>query len=151
MDHNSEYGVKQLLISDHLPVFVHNKKSHNTQHKTVFTRNLRGYTVDDFERIVRMDVRWYKFWFCNDKVNVLWNTIYSILLDALDQLCPVRERLIQEDRPEWNTGGVKIAIGEKNRLYGIAKSTNDKNDWDNFRKGKRDISKLIKQEKKKYI
>ena len=143
-----DVGVRQFNISDHLPIYVIKKKPRNRiTREVVEFRNLKHYSVEELETLIRADRRWIGFWDENVPVDVLWQTMYTIFLDSLNELCPMMKCLSQTDRPNWVTKEVVEAIQEKNILYKHAQVTSNDEDWRLFRVQKKKTKKLITETK----
>ena len=104
MQHVTEAGVRNVIISDHLPVFVIKKKPRNVMRKEIKQMRLMGrYSRESIEILIRNDNRWMKFWEEDVSVDELWSIMYKIFLDALNILCPYVEKSIQVDKLNWVT------------------------------------------------
>ena len=103
------------------------------------------------EILIRNDMCWHDFWKEDITVDGLWEVMYNIFLRSLNALCPLVNKLVQTDKPDWVTKDVKDAIGEKNQLYNTAKTTCTDKDWAAFRVKKKATSKLISDSKCKVM
>ena len=143
-----EVGVKPIVISDHLPIYVIKKKSRNCRKREwAEYRHMKNYSIEELETIIRLDARWGNFWKENVSVDELWNIMYTIFIDAIDVLCPTVRRLVQTDRHGWVTAQVKEAIKEKNVLYRRARERETDADWEAFRLKKKLTAKFITETK----
>ena len=75
----------------------------------------------------------------------------QIITDSLDALCPWKTISVRENQPEWFNGSVKKAMLKKRLIYRNACKTNLDCDWDKVREAKRQVRKLIIQNKRAYI
>ena len=95
MSHIIDVGVRQFSISDHLPIYIIKKKNRNKVKKEfVEFRDMRNYTLEGLENLIRADERWRGFWDEHVSVDVLWYTMYSIFIEAVNTLCPLVRKLI---------------------------------------------------------
>ena len=139
-----EYGVKNIVISDHLPTYLIRKKKRFVKKiENITCRKLQNYLFIAMEKLIRDDIRWHDFWKKDVSVDDLWAIMYSIFLDALNMLCPLVNRNIQVNAPDWVTKEGRDSIREKNQLYTTAKQSKAKEDWVSFRDKKKSTAKLI--------
>ena len=140
----SDVGVRQYNISDHLPIYLIKKKARNRRKmEMVEFRNLKHYSMEGLEKLIRADMRWVGFWDENIAVDILWQTMYDIFIDSLNLLCPMVKGISQIDRPNWVTKQVIEAIREKNISYTQAQASKSDEDWKSFRVKKKSTKKLI--------
>ena len=148
MEHIMDHGVMNVDISDHLPVYVVKKKECTIKKKEmVRCRPMWNYDIEIMDRLIRSSGRWHDFWKCDVTVDDLWEIMYNTFLDALNFLCPIMNKYVQVNKPNWVTKEVREAISVKNNLYNMAKRTGTDGDWAVFRKEKKSTSKLINDTK----
>ena len=152
MQHVLEVGVRQVVISDHLPIFMVKKKQRNHfDYEIKEIRDMKRYNIQDLETIIRLDKRWEALWVESILVDDLWKIMHAILTESVDVLCPWAKKKCQIDKPTWVTKEVKRSIHEKNMLYRKAVSSKEEDDWENFRMVKKATSKLIVETKGKVM
>ena len=63
MNYVKTSGVLDLVISDHLPVYIIKKKP-KLKHKYTYveTRNMKNYKIENFHKKLKTDKRWLKYW-----------------------------------------------------------------------------------------
>ena len=72
-------GTIKSSISDHEIVFFIKKKIRlQVKHTTIKARTFRNYNKESFQKDVKDDVSWEKFWEMDD-VNDLWETFENII------------------------------------------------------------------------
>ena len=148
MQHVVETGVKPYIISDHLPIYIVRKKRRNIIEKEkVEFRQYKNYDITKLGNLIKNDTRWVKFWEENVSVDALWEIMYNVFIEAIDRLCPMVEKMVQLNRPDWVTEQVTTAIREKNMLYNRAQLSGLNEDWTDFRNKKKTTAKLIKETK----
>ena len=148
----TESGTLDVLISDHLPVYVVKKKKRERHSLTEITiRNDKLYNAEIFRNIILTDMRWRHFWNCIEGPEKLWHIWLEIVEDSLNTLCPLKNITIREGQMGWFDGEIKKAIISKKSIHRKACKSNQNHDWDRLRVAKRNVRKLIMQKKCGYI
>ena len=152
MNFVKESGVLDIIISDHLPVYIIKKKPRLT-HKYVYTesRNLKSYNIETFYTKLIGDHRWLDFW---DSLSVtsMWNILYRIILDSLNSILPKRRIRIKANNPEWFTKEVLDIITAKNKCFRKAKNNpGDEQLWKEYRASNLAAKRAVQTSKSTYI
>ena len=153
MEYINASGVIDASISDHLPVFVIKKKTKNPQTKTVINcRSYRNYNKQKFQDDVKNNRKWEDFW---DKEESnpegMWEIMKTIIEEAANDQCPLKEIKINEDTPNWLNRELLGEINHKDYLYRKAKKTDNIDDWNLFKKKKNEIKKLLSTAKDNFV
>ena len=99
-------GVFDYIISDHLPVYIIRKKE----------RFCKEYTCsEDFCKLIERDPRWLQYWKA-ENVTQMWEIMYTIILDSLNELLSKRPIRICTNNPEWITKEALNSISLKTHL-----------------------------------
>ena len=154
---NMEYiiskGTLDIHISDHLPVFIIKKKEKDRPQKSSFIgRSYTKYNKIDYQYDIRNHIGWRNFWVTKETDPIAqWEVILDIITETADLHCPKKKMRFRNDSPEWITKDMIFEISHKDYLYSKAKSTNDPSDWENFRKKKNEVKKLLSTAKEDHI
>ena len=148
----SHHGTLNIIISDHLPVYLVKKKKRDIhKHTYINVRSPTLYTVPDFTNIIYDDPRWVHFWEPGLSPDLLWDIWLDIVMNSLNILCPWKSIKIRENQPDWFDSDVREAIRLKANLFDKAKISRADSDWDDVRRIKRKVRNLIIRKKRAYI
>ena len=88
-------GTMDLNLSDHLAVLVTRKKLYAKREKIEFRgRSYRNYNRADFQnRLANED--WAPF-FESESPNEQWDIMFNIIVNTIDQMCPIRSHRVEE-------------------------------------------------------
>ena len=151
-NHVVESGVLDISISDHLPIYYIKKKSRECNpKKSIKGRTYRNYVKEDYQHDIVNDERWRDFWNEPYDVNMLWETINSIIVDHANYYCPVVNMYVNENCPYWFSKDLIEEINHKNFLYKKAKSSGKDEDWLNFKYQKNLTKGMIFRAKDGYV
>ena len=101
-----------------------------------------------FTRMISMS--WDNFYTETD-VNIKWEIFESIIRKNADIHCPLRKIKVRIDSPNWFTKELAEEIYHRDRLYIQAKHSKKSDDWDNFKKKKNEIKKLLNQSREEFV
>ena len=153
MDHVISSGVLDVLISDHLPVFLIKKKS-KTPSRSIPTK-ARSYVKYDkatFQENIKFHPKWETFWHVEENnPEEMWDTIFEIVKENADDQCPYKNMNFREDTPEWITKEILSEINLKDYLYRKAKKINTPTDWDIFRSKRNEVKRLLASAKENFV
>ena len=148
--HMQNAGVLQISISDHQPVFITKKKDRELDESfytsyTMYDRNAYQYDI------VNHDV-WTMFWQNLHKdVDLLWEYMLHAIKDVADYHAPMKRMKIRTNCPHWMEKEIIEELYFKDFLYRKAKSSDNVNDWNNFRSQNKTVKKLILNAKEEYV
>ena len=140
-------------ISDHLPVFLIKKKTENLVSKVdIKCRSCANYNKQNFQDSIKENHKWVDFWDTEEnKPNDMWEIIETIIKEAADAHCPLKNVKINEDTPNWLNRELLCEINNKDHLYKKAQKTGNQEDWDLFKQKKIEVKKLLATAKENYV
>ena len=98
MDHINTYGVLDMDISDHLPVFLIKMKTKNPVSKVeIKCRSYANYNKQHFQDSKKENQKWVE----KNKPDDMWEIIETIIKEAAYAHCPLKSVKINEDTPNW--------------------------------------------------
>ena len=149
-------GTLNINMSDHLPVFLVRKKNRNkiVKHKTRGRSYLR-YNEETFSQLlVQQD--WAIYDNTTD-VDLMWSELEENISDALDEICPIRELLVSDTKPDWLNNEIiqarkskhevdwRKAVFLRNRVETLIKTFKQKKIKDNLNRHRSNPSKFWKE------
>ena len=75
----------------------------------------------------------------------------SITSTHADTHCPVKDIRVRKDSPHWFSRELLEEIYQRDRLYNQAKFSKEVDDWEIFKRKRKEVKKLINQAKETYI
>ena len=122
MEHISNSGVMDTILSDHLPVYVVKKKMREQKKcKFITGRSYRNYTKEQFQNSVVSHADWMTFWNSNEHdPELLWEVMKNIIIDCANLHCPIKRMKIRDDSPRWFNRELIEELYHKDDLYKIA-------------------------------
>ena len=148
----NDFGVMDVSISDHKPIYVNRKAARHPKSKRVI--NSRKYTLynkDIFGNVLLDNLWWREFWHGEKHPDVLWSVMQSIIISGVDRLCPPRKIVIRDEQLPWIDKTLRLKILEKDRAYKHAQRTGYATDWKLFRELKSATRKLFIGKKRAFI
>ena len=141
----SESGVLDgCMIADHLPVFIVKKKPRNDKKFTyTYGRSYKNYNKDIFQDLIMTNMRWRSFWNKTNDPDMLWDIMFSIVVEAADHLCPLIRMKIRSNVPGWITKEIIDVIARKRELLKIATKNELKVDWDAYKESRNQVRKML--------
>ena len=145
-----KYGTLEYFLSDHQPVYIIKKKP--TDHRGLETFTGRTYRSHTYKKAkdyyLECDLSGV---FTKNTMSEKWAVLKKAMLDAANQLAPMTEYLVKEDKPAWLTN--EIIELQKDRDYYYAKHTrtNDPDDLNIARNLKNRANNVVKYAKQQYI
>ena len=149
MDNISNVGVHNIVISDHLPVYIIKKKHRiKREYAKVKGRPMKKYDKEHFQSLVLNDHRWDKFWYV-ESVKEKWEIMLQIMIVSLNTVLPLKTMRIPKNSPAWLTPEIIDMIDMKNKLFKLAKIDNTR--WKTYRNQKHLVNRTIKREKRNKV
>ena len=151
---NSEYinktGILDLNFSDHQAVFISRKKQKTIKNKITFKgRSYRNYNIDIFQdRIKEFD--WVDYFGIEDPT-VCWDTLFSRIIEILDDMCPEKYYNINSYRECWMNRDIMERIIDKDKALTKAKKTGNPDDWNIAKFLRNETGQLVERVKKQYF
>ena len=120
--HVNSYGVANVNISDHFPIFIRLKRDKITYNKRSFTgRSYKNYSTEKFrDRFLNID--WTNFDGSED-IEFCWSFYMKTMSDILNIDCPIKKFIIKNKDEPWLTPELKTRIAEKNLALKRARRT----------------------------
>ena len=148
----SDAGVLSHMIADHFPIYIVKKKERNDkQFVYSFGRSYKNYNKDNFQNLIETYIKWRSFWNKTNDPNILWDLMYSIIIEAINILCPARRMRLRTNVPGWINRETMEAISTKRDLYKVAMHTGLDEDWTFFKKQKIVVRKILTKAKQNVI
>ena len=146
-------GVLDIIISDHLPIFINVKRSKTKHTKTkIHSRSYNLYTYENFKNILLTNHNWRIFWLKDNTIIELWEIMLEIIVDSLDSICPKQTSFRRQDQQSWIDKELLNAISHKNGLYKRIRKTNESVDlWDSYKAQRTLVRRLLVTKRRSYI
>lgn len=124
INHISQCGVINYNVSDHLPIYVINKKKKADKKLEKFmSRSYTNFSYEAFEaEINRVDWTSVK---SELNPNKSWYLIFSEILRIADLLCPIKKFHITKLKPPYFTNEIIEYIKERETVFRLAYKKND--------------------------
>lgn len=148
LNHIQSSGVLNTNMSDHFPTFALIKKTREVKDKTSFVgRSYANFSLERMEEPLntRLPVK------VEINPNLEWEQLEESFLKTADDICPMRNFEIHNDRPEYFSDKLSSAIKKRDTLFRKARIKKDRNSWDKAKKKKKEVRLMLKKEKKKFI
>ena len=121
-DNISQKAILNVYISDHDLIYCTRRKRHSTSFKTVFIgRSYRNYDRAHLQMVLS-NHDWTDYMNFND-VNHCWDYILHLINSHLEEMCPIRNRIVHSRNEPWITNEYLELIFEKNRAWKKAKKS----------------------------
>lgn len=129
----SSAGTDDMNISDHQPVWAIRKKHQTKAPRINFEcRSFNNFNSMAFsETLHAHDWNNYYNEICVDK---LWDEMESVMIEAADLHCPFKKHTQKKVIPKWLSPDIIELIQDRDRLYRLAKQSNQAIDWANARR-----------------
>ena len=122
-------GVINYNISDHLPIYLIKKKIRNKiVKKNVAGRSYLRYDREVFKRLLHLQ-DWSEFDIAMDPTT-LWDCFYDNVVKTLDEICPIKDLKVVDNKPEWLTNDILTKMRQRDKAYKKARRTKRQADWD---------------------
>ena len=150
MDHCHDYGILNLHLSDHQPVYVIKKKVRCIRKTTSFVgRSYVNYSKELLSDFLTHRVR-AEFRRQNDP-NACWDIMEQFLTDFLDQNCPIKSFRTKDKTPMWVTREVILLGKDRDRAWKKARLSNNDEDWENAKRLRNWANNASKAAKAHYL
>lgn len=127
-NHTHVTGIVTTSLSDHYPTFLIKKMVLVQQEKISFQgRRYRDLDVDQFNRYLR-SYNWGRF-FAAMEVDLAWNELFSVILAASYEFCPLKTFHIKKKRPPWFNDDMVELAANRDDFYGRGKKNKDDASW----------------------
>ena len=152
MNYIAETGILMNQISDHLPIFIRRKKEREKKSfSKVWGRSMKEYDVTLFQSVIVANYKWRLFWDVGGDVNVLWDIMINIILEAADLICPVKRIRMRDSMPAWFTKELIEMINTKKEIMSRIKLTNREEDHYLLKQQKRLVRNSLKMARQETI
>ncbi len=146
----SDSGVVHTGISDHSLVFAIRKISViKKQENIVEMRNMKNFDKKKFVTEL-LNQHWEYVYFFAEDPNAMWEIWKKIFLEVLDKHAPLQYKKVRSKKVPWITTEIKKLINTRDRLKRKAISTNQENDWSNFKTTRNKVNIELRNAKKVY-
>ena len=148
--HVNSYGVANINVSDHFPIYMRLKRDKIVYNQRQFKgRSYKNYDSVKFgEAFSRHD--WSLFDESND-IEECWNIYLHAMSNVLDIDCPIKTFIIKNKDEPWLTPELKTRIAEKNLALKKARRTNTVLNWHIANTLKNQISTDCKEAHRSYV
>ena len=148
----SDSGVLSHMIADHFPIYVLKKKVRNDKSFVYsFGRSYKNYNKEIFQNLIQTNIKWRSFWNKTNDPNILWEIMLSIIVEAIDVLCPVKKMRLRTNVPGWINRETMEAISTKRDLLATAMRSGHNDDWKLFKRQKIVVRKVLTKSKQNVI
>ena len=115
-------GTLNINMSDHLPTFLIRKKTRNK----IERHRLRGrsyiqYNKETFSQLLNQQ-DWTLFDYTNE-IDQMWRELEVNITSSLDEICPIRELLVSDSKPEWLNNDIIQVMRKRDKAYRPARKT----------------------------
>ena len=152
MEHIESTGVLDYQVSDHAPVFI-TKKKQKTKKSSYMTkgRTYKNYNCHAFQQLILEDPRWVDYWDPKNDVDLMWQIMYGIIIDAADIICPSVNMKILDGNPNWFSQEILEEIHLKDELFREYKDTKSDVTWERYVLQRNRVKLLIKTGKEEFV
>ena len=139
----SSINVMNWNVTDHQAVSVSRKKKHTKTPKIDFIgRSYKNYVKEDFQdSLLGMD--WTECYNARNP-DEMWEMMKGFILEVADEMCPLRPYKVKGYSEPWITNEAIEAIKDKDRLLRLAKTSGNKQDWDEAKRVRNKVSKDLR-------
>ena len=143
-------GILDKLLSDHFSIFAVRKK--NCEQVIKEKKNIRLYKNYDREAFCMWlaNSNWIQY-FNTRNVDVLWNIIYSRIVEILEIMCPRKMVCLRDPKTPWVTAEVIHAIYDRKRYVSLYRRTKNQFIWDICKYLGNRCNTLVRNAKSVYI
>ena len=146
----SHAGTLSHFIRDHQPIYIVHKKGRDLRQSVEFEgRSYRNFKIEGFKDIL-LSSDWRGYYDLNDPGEA-WDFILSIIIKAVDAMCPVRSFRIKNYRPEWMSKELIEQVKDRDYFYEKAKSQGDEDAWNIAKHLRNTTNTNIRQAKREFI
>ena len=146
-----EYGVSDVMISDHYAVHcIKKKKRENVEYVYRYKRNCKLYNVENFTNLFRLNISRIDL-FALDDPNIIWQHIYTTAIDILEIMCPYRRYKQRKFPSPWLTAEIYREIRNRSRIVKLFNYTRLNHHLILMRRQRNKVNSLIESAKRNYI
>ena len=118
------------ILSDHLPVFMVQKKvREKTEFKFIFRRSYRNYVKEDFQNDIRYHKALGEFWNIKGDPEKIMGDLRKNNSRITDFHCPTKHMKIQNNSPSWLNREIIEELYLKDDLYKRASFSGREEDY----------------------
>lgn len=138
-------------LSDHNLIFMCIKKqtSNSKSHENFRCRNMKNYSRDLLNHEL-MNIDWSKFYLMSEP-NLMWAYMYNSYLAAAEITAPMCEMKGVKSKQNWVNAELLSLIRERDEYKTKADSLNGNKHYENFKKTRNKVRRLIYKAKRDYI
>lgn len=137
-------------VSDHLLVVLIYKKSREIKRSiSITSRSYSDTNITAFCEAVR-NYNWSKLLVIQDP-NLLWDEMFSVFINILNETCPLKTFTISKDRPPYINHDIILLGHERDKLFKIARKSGLESDWLAARRQRQKVNYAIKKAKSNYF
>ena len=145
----NESGVIQTSLSDHYMIYaIRQCKPVIKEHRSIEYQCFKSFNekrfVDDLYCVPWKDIE--KVGNVNDALNV-W---YDMFQKVVDKHIPKKCKRVKAAPAAWLTRGIKKLMSRRDYLHRKAVKSNSSSDWDEYKKCRNMVTKMIREEKQTY-
>ena len=117
--------------------------------RKLFTRDHKNYDENAFGRELSL-TDWHLLFSIND-FNLSWNAFKDKLQQLVNVHAPLTEKMIRGKPAPWLSIGIKVAINDRDHYLKVARRTNNKANWQLYRKSRNYVTYAIRKSKANYL
>ena len=146
-------GVRNITISDHLPIFINVKKPKSKpQYNRSAIRSYKWYSYQNLKNCLEDNQAWRLFWVEHNTIDQCWNIMMNIIITSLDTICPIKEKTRRIDQHPWMDKELLKTISLKHRLHKQAiNSRKSEENWHEFKEQCKIVNRLLVLKRRTYV
>ena len=117
--------------------------------RKLFTRDDKSYDEIAFRR--ELSLTDWNLLFSNNDFNLSWNVFKGKLQQLVNVHARLTEKMIRRKPALWLTIDIKVAINDRDHYLKVARRTNNKANWQLYRKSCNYVTYAIRKSKANYL
>lgn len=148
LNHVSLAGVLDMNMSDHFPTVVLIKKMREIhKRKSFIGRSYANFSAESIEEAVENHLPPL----VNADPNLEWEQMEETYMKVADDVCPLTNFQIKNDRPGYFSDELSTAIRKRDLLFRRARVSKNKITWNKAKKKKREVRLMLRRDKRNYV
>merc|ERR1712059_87903 len=137
-------------ISDHLQIeYIRTSKDVIEKPKYYVKRSYKNMDKEKFKNIIESDKN-LEIAIVTDDTNVATNALQTTLLNALNELAPMKVIQQKKNRVPYITDKTYKLQNERDKMFKKARATQDMEDWKEYKNKRNEVVKELRKDEKQY-
>ena len=146
----SHSGTLDDLVSDHFTIFSIRKKA-----REIITKKWKSIRIyKNFDKVAFTALLCNNDWnlyYTVDDVDILWQTIYSRIIEILAVMCPYKNVCLRDPKTPWITPEIIKIFNERRKYLRMFRKTRNKHIWEICKYLRNKCNTLVKNAKSSFI